>query len=142
MLLQDLFRDQGEVVTVGPDDTIAQATAKMKKENVGAVVVTDDGKVVGILTDRDVALAVVPGEATAESHVRDVMTKDVETIWDDQGVFNACQAFWCHKVRRLPVVDRSDRLVGLVAVDDLFAFLSRELFDLSKALEPALHEKV
>jgi CBS domain-containing protein len=142
MLLQDLFRDQREVVTVEPDETIAQATMKMKEEDVGAIVVTDGGRVAGIVTDRDVALAVVLNDASPETPVREIMTKNVKTIWADQGVFNATQYLAGHKVRRLPVVDHDDRLVGLVTADDLFAFLSRELFNVSKSLEPALHETV
>jgi CBS domain-containing protein len=143
MLLQDLFRDRKAVITVSPDDTVAQATRKMKEEDVGAVVVIEDEKVVGILTDRDVALTTVLDDASGDSPVRDVMTKKVETIWGDQGVFNATQYFANCKVRRLPVVEkRTNRLLGLVTVDDLFAFLSRELFNVSKALEPALHEQV
>jgi CBS domain-containing protein len=142
MLLQDLFRDQREVVTVAPDDTVSKATMKMKEQDVGAVVVTQGGRVVGILTDRDVALSVVLGEAKPKSPVRDIMTKNVKTIWADQGVFNASQYFSNHKVRRLPVVDRQNKLLGLVTLDDLFAFLSRELLNVSKALEPALHEQV
>jgi CBS domain-containing protein len=115
----------------------------MKEENVGAVVVTDeDERVVGILTDRDVALSVVLAEATSDAPVSDVMTKDVQTIWGDQGVFNATQYLSGHKVRRLPVVDRKNKLLGMVTMDDLVAFLSRELFNVSKALEPALHEMV
>ena len=142
MLLQDMFRDGREVVTAEPNDTIAQATLKMKEADVGAVIVTEEGKVVGILTDRDVALATVLGEASPESPVSEVMTKDVKTIWADQGVFNATQYLAGHRVRRLPVIDRKNRLVGLVTADDLFALLSRELFNVSQALEPALHETV
>lgn len=142
MLLQDLFREKKDVITVSPDDTIAQATMKMKEEDVGAVIVTEVEKVVGILTDRDVALSVVLGEASSQSPVRDVMTKKVKTIWGDQGVFNATQYFCNYKVRRLPVVDKKNNLLGLVTVDDLFGILSRELFNVSKALEPALHEQV
>ena len=142
MLLQDMFRDGREVVTAEPNDTIAQATLKMKEADVGAVIVTEEGKVVGILTDRDVALATVLGEASPQSLVSEVMTKDVKTIWADQGVFNATQYLAGHKVRRLPVIDRKNRLVGLVTADDLFALLSRELFNVSQALEPALHETV
>jgi CBS domain-containing protein len=143
MLLQELFRDRQNVITVSPDDTVAQATMKMKEEDVGAVVVIEEEKVVGILTDRDVALSTVLDDASGTTPVRDVMTKKVKTIWGDQGVFNATQYFANEKVRRLPVVEkRTNRLLGLVTVDDLFAFLSRELFNVSKALEPAIHQQV
>ncbi|MBI1904165.1 MAG: CBS domain-containing protein, partial [Planctomycetia bacterium] len=55
---------------------------------------------------------------------------------------NATQAMEGFKVRRLPVVDREDNLVGMVTADDLFALLAREIFNVSQALEPALQEKV
>jgi signal-transduction protein with cAMP-binding, CBS, and nucleotidyltransferase domain len=86
-----------------------------------AVVVTENGKVAGILTDRDIALKVTLGPATADSPVADVMTRDVVTIWDDQGVFNATQYLRGRKVRRLPIIERDGRLVGILAADDLFA---------------------
>jgi CBS-domain-containing membrane protein len=70
------------------------------------------------------------------------MTTKVVTIWEDQWVFNATQYLAGKKKRRLPVVDRHDRLVGLVTFDDLIAVLARELFNATQALEPVLHERV
>ena len=58
------------------------------------------------------------------------------------GVFNACQALSGYKVRRLPVVDRDEKLLGIVSVDDLVALLARELFNASQALEPSLSVKM
>jgi CBS domain-containing protein len=140
MNLRDMF--QKEVVTVEPNDTIAEAVRKMWYERVGAVVVVEDEKVAGIVTDRDVALSLAVNGVSAESPVSAIMTKNVVTIWDDQGVFNAAQYFVGRDFRRLPIVDRDDRLVGMVTTDDLFALLTRELFNVSKALEPALVEKM
>jgi CBS domain-containing protein len=91
MLLQDLFRDREEVVTVSPDDTVAHAAMRMKEEDVGAVVVLENERVVGILTDRDVALCTALDNVPADSPVRAVMTKNVRTIWGDEGIFNATQ---------------------------------------------------
>ena len=143
MLLQDLFRSEDELVTAGPEEPIREIVAKMDRQNVGAVVVVDaERKVIGIVTDRDVALALGTGEAAAETPVQEIMTRDVVTIWEDQGVFNATQYFSGKKIRRLPVIDRYDRLVGMVTLDDLTAALARELFNVSQALAPALHEQV
>lgn len=142
MLLQDMFRGEEEVVTVSPDESLHRAAELMKERNVGAVVVTQDGKVAGMLTDRDVALAAMLRDASRETPVKDVMQTNVQTIWGDEGVFNACQAFAGYKVRRLPVVDRDGKLVGIVSVDDLMAMLARELFNVSQALEPALSVKM
>ena len=145
MKLSELF--QSEVVTVELDETVRQATERMKNKNVGAVVVVHDGKVAGILTDRDVALKVVAGSATPESPVSDLMTKDVVTIWDDEGVFNATQYFSGRKYRRLPIIKREGtlgegKLVGILTSDDVIAILARELINVARALEPALGERV
>jgi CBS domain-containing protein len=142
MLLQDLFQSGEQVVTALPGDTIRQAVALMKGRNVGAVVVTKGKKVAGIVTDRDIALATGLGEATPETPLEGIMHKEVKSIWADQGVFNACQALAGYKLRRLPVIDRDENLVGLVAADDLVALLARELFNASKAIEPSLKVKM
>ena len=110
----------------------------MKHNNVGAVVVTDDEVVVGIVTDRDIAFKLALNEAKPGTPVNEIMTKDVITIWDDQGVFNATQEMLGHKIRRLPIIDRSNHLVGIVTSDDLLVLLARELFNVTKAIEPAL----
>jgi CBS domain-containing protein len=139
MNLGEQFRS--DVVTVGPDDTIQSAVWKMKDENVGAVVVLENRKVVGILTDRDVALKLGLSEAGLATPVSEVMTKDVLTIWEDQGIFNATQYLMGHQIRRLPIINRKNELVGMVTLDDLVALLAQELRNLSQAVAPALAEK-
>ncbi|HEV3005795.1 MAG TPA: CBS domain-containing protein [Pirellulales bacterium] len=139
MNLGEQFRS--EVVTVRPEDPIATAMRKMKEQNVGAVVVTERQKVVGILTDRDVALAVTLGDSSSATAVREVMTTDVITIWEDQGVYNATQYMQGHQIRRLPVINRDNELVGMVTLDDLVGLLASELYNVSKAVTPVLAEK-
>jgi CBS domain-containing protein len=139
MNLGEQFRS--EVVTVEPDETIQSAVWKMKDENVGAVVVRENRKVVGILTDRDVALKLGLGEAGLATPIRDVMTQEVLTIWEDQGIFNATQYLMGHQIRRLPIINRKNELVGMVTLDDLVALLAQELRNLSQAVAPALAEK-
>ncbi len=139
MNLGEQFRS--DVVTVGPADPVATAMRKMKQENVGAVVVTEGRKVVGILTDRDVALAVTLGDANAATAVGEVMTRDVITIWEDQGVYNATQYLQGHQIRRLPIINRDNELVGMVTLDDLVGLLAHELYNVSKAVTPVLAEK-
>ena len=140
MKLSELFRN--EVVTVGPEESVRVAVQKMRNRNVGAVVVVDSGKVVGIMTDRDVATKVIAGSQSADGPVSQVMTKQVLTIWDDQGIFNATQYLRGHKLRRLPIIDRKEHLVGMLTADDLFALLSRELLNVSESLEPAIGARV
>jgi CBS domain-containing protein len=139
MNLGEQFRSN--VVTVEPDETIQSAVWKMKDENVGAVVVLENRKVVGMLTDRDVALKLGLGDAGLATPVREVMTQDVLTIWEDQGIYNATQYLMGHQIRRLPIINRKNELVGMVTLDDLVALLAQELRNLSQAVAPALAEK-
>jgi CBS domain-containing protein len=140
MNLGEQFRSN--VVTIEPTDPISQAVWKMKDENVGAVVVVKDRKVVGILTDRDVALHLGLDTADSSTPVENIMTKNVKTIWEDQGVFNATQYMMGHHMRRLPIINRDDELVGMVTMDDIFALLAQELRNLSQAVSPSLADKV
>jgi CBS domain-containing protein len=115
----------------------------MAHENGGAIVVVDaERHVVGIVTDRDIALAVATQGVNPESEIDSIMTRSVVTIWEDQALFDATQYFWGHRLRRLPIIDREDRLVGMLSVDDLFGLLTRELFNAAHALEPALGERI
>jgi CBS domain-containing protein len=139
MNLGELFSSQ--VVTAAPDESIAAVLDKMDVHDIGAVVVVEGRKVVGIVTDRDIALTVGRGNVQADAPVCRVMTKDVLTIWEDQGVFNATQYLMGHKVRRLPIINHDDELVGMVTLDDLVALLGQEMANLGKALAPSLTQK-
>lgn len=139
MNLAELFRS--EVVTVSPNDTIAVAVSEMRDHNVGAVVIVRDRAVEGILTDRDVALALALGGVSAGAPVSEIMTRDVVTIWEDQGVFNATQYMQGHQVRRLPVINRDNELVGMVTLDDIVALLAGELRNVTGAITPVLSDK-
>jgi CBS domain-containing protein len=141
MKLSDLSAH--EPVTATATETIRAVAEKMQTENVGAVVIVDhDRRVAGIVTDRDIALATAVQEIPRDRPVGEIMHGHVVTIWEDEGVFNATQYFLGHRVRRLPVVDHQDRLQGVISVDDVFALLARELFNVARALEPALGDRV
>jgi CBS domain-containing protein len=122
-------------VTAGPKSSLAQVGTLMEKENVGAVVVTEGNRPVGIVTDRDLALAVCVRGTSPQDNVQKVMTCPVATISKDEGVFSATQQMMEHAVRRLPVVDENGALVGLVALDDLFLLLSRELQGMAEGIK-------
>ena len=139
MKLGEQFRR--EVATVQPEATLDQAGRVMSERNVGAVVVVEYGQPVGMVTDRDVALAVTVNGCGVETPVAEVMSKPVVSIREDQGIFNATQYMLGHQVRRLPVVDADDQLVGIVTLDDMLALLSREFSNVVKAVEPAIEER-
>lgn len=123
-----------EVVTAGPRDSLARVAKLMQERNVGTVVVAEGGRPVGIVTDRDLALAVCARGHSSDEHVQDVMTCPVSTMKHDEGVYNATQHMMELGVRRLPVVDDSGQLVGLVSLDDLLLLLSRELHNMAEGI--------
>jgi CBS domain-containing protein len=139
MNLGQQFRS--EVVTIEPAAPLAEAVSRMASQGVGAVVAVQGRRVAGILTDRDVALALGQGKATAQTPVKDVMTKDVVTIWEDQGIYDATQYFIGRGFRRLPIVNRDNELVGIVTFDDLVSLLAHELINVTRAVDRSLARK-
>ena len=107
-----------DVSSVSPGDTITKAASIMEQLNVGSVPVTDNKKVVGIITDRDIVLRGVAKGESANRKVSDVMSTDVKFATPDMDVHTAADIMAENQVRRLPVVD-SDTLIGIVAIGDL-----------------------
>jgi len=124
-----------KLVTAAPKDSLTKVANLMEQENVGVVVVTEDNRPVGIVTDRDLALAVCVRGTTPNERVQNVMTCPVSTISKDEGVYTATQQLMENAVRRLPVVDSNGDAVGLVSLDDLFLLLSRELQNMAEGIK-------
>jgi CBS domain-containing protein len=126
---------QTNVVSVKPDATVQFVAGLMKEKNIGCVVVTDNHRPVGIVTDRDIALRRAtlcdePETALIES----IMTRDPMIIRKDTGIFDAIQEMKTKGVRRMPIVDSGGRLVGLLTVDDLIRLLAREMADIARII--------
>jgi len=119
MLLKDVMTRGVECV--GPGDTIQAAARKMRDLDVGPVPVCGtDGKLAGMLTDRDIAVrAVADGRDSKTCEVQDVMTPEVVYCFDDQPVEEAEQVMKEKQIRRLLVLNRDKRLVGIVSLGDL-----------------------
>jgi signal-transduction protein with cAMP-binding, CBS, and nucleotidyltransferase domain len=124
-----------KLVTAAPKDSLTKVANLMEEENVGAVVVTEENRPVGIITDRDLALAVCVRGTSPKERVQNVMTCPVSTISKDEGVYNATQQFMENAVRRLPVVDANGDAVGLVSLDDLLLLLSGELQKMAEGIK-------
>jgi CBS domain-containing protein len=123
-----------KAITVDPQESLSKAVRLMEQENIGAVVVVEHDRPVGILTDRDVALAICLHGAKPFDAIQTRMTCPVDTIREDEGVYNATQKMMELAVRRLPVVDDTGRLVGIVSLDDLLSLLSRELRNVAEGV--------
>jgi CBS domain-containing protein len=110
------------VECVGPDDTLQEAALKMKDMGIGPLPVCDRLHIVGMLTDRDIAIrGVAAGRDPQSTKVRDVMTCEVIRCFEDEEVEEAERLMQSRQVRRILVVNRDERLVGIVSLGDLAA---------------------
>ena len=108
------------VECVGPDATLQEAARKMKDMDVGPLPVCDNDRLVGMVTDRDITVrATAEGEAPTDVRVRDVMTPEVIYCFEDALVGDAALLMQQKQVRRLVVLNRDKRLVGIVSLGDL-----------------------
>ena len=117
MKVSDLMTSQP--ATVGPDDPCAKAATLMREEDCGAIPVVKGGKLVGIVTDRDIAIrAVADGRDPKTTKVSEVMSADPVTVTPDTDADEARRLMADHQVRRLPVVE-DGRLLGIVVTAQL-----------------------
>jgi CBS domain-containing protein len=103
----------------GPDDTLRHAAQMMKECDCGVLPVADGDRLVGMITDRDIAVRGIADGKGPDTKVREVMTDEVMYCFDDDGIQQVCQNMAEIQVRRLPVVSRDKRLVGIVSLSDL-----------------------
>jgi CBS domain-containing protein len=105
---------------IAPDRTVQEAAELMKSLDVGPLPVCEDDRLTGMITDRDIVLrSVARGDDPTGAKVRDVMTPQIEYCFDDEEVEAAAGRMTANKVRRLPVLNRDKRLVGILSLGDI-----------------------
>jgi CBS domain-containing protein len=105
--------------SVGPTNTAAEAAQIMKAEDIGSLPIVEGDKLVGVITDRDLAIRIVAEGRDTDTTVGDIASKDVVTVDPEQSLEDAARLMAKHKVRRLPVVEEDGRLVGILAQADI-----------------------
>jgi CBS domain-containing protein len=108
-----------DVELASPTQTIRQAALLMGKNDCGALPVADKDSLVGMITDRDIAIRAVAAGKGPDTPVRDVMSEEVKYCFADDDLDEVAKNMADIKVRRLPVVDRNKRLVGIVSLGDV-----------------------
>jgi CBS domain-containing protein len=108
-----------DVRLAGPDDRISEAARTMAEIDAGSMPVGENDRLVGMITDRDIAIRAVGQDKSPDTPVRDVMTKEVLYCFDDENIEDVCRKLADQQVRRLPVINRDKRLVGILALADL-----------------------
>jgi CBS domain-containing protein len=109
-----------DVKVVGPEDKVTEIARRMAKEDTGVLPVSEDDRLVGMITDRDLAVRVLAaGKDPAQTKAREVMTADVKYCFEDEPLDHVAENMAEQRLRRLPVVNREKRLVGIVSLGDL-----------------------
>ncbi len=108
-----------DVRTIAPSATIREAAQIMAETDVGVLPVADNERLLGMLTDRDIAVRAVAAGRTPDTSVRDAMSPEIKYCFDDDEVDEVCENMADQQVRRLPVVNREKNLVGIVSLSDL-----------------------
>jgi len=127
---------------ISPESTVTMAAERMKLLNVGMLPICDRDRLVGSITDRDITIrATSHGANPNTTLVGDVMTKDIVYCFEDEDIEKAARQMEEHQIRRLPVLNRDKRLVGILSLGDLAVRTQREKLAgevLERVSEPAV----
>ena len=115
------------LVSVGPDETVQVAIARMLEENVGSVVVSEDGRLVGIFTERDLLRLAGNGSDFVGLRVGEVMTRRPVTVPQDTDVLEAARIMSERQIRHLPILD-GEHLLGVVGIREVLRALVERLW--------------
>ena len=114
----------GQVWSIAPDATVYDALVLMAREEIGALLVMDGARVVGVLSERDYARKIIlKARSSKETHVNEIMKSPPITISDDCSVSEAMRIMTEHRIRHLPVVDTSGALLGMISIGDLVKWI-------------------
>ena len=113
--------------TVSERDSLLQAARIMRDQDTGVVPVVDGRKIIGLVTDRDIVVrAIADGKDVSNVRVNEVMTKQVRTVNEDSSVDEVLNLMSGAEIRRVPVVNQSNELVGIVSIGDLASRTNRD----------------
>lgn len=117
MKIKDLMHDGVE--TLASNASIAAVAKMMKQKDIGSVAIQDGDQLVGIITDRDIVLAIADGRDFSKMTAQDVMSKDVVSCRDTDQIHDALQMMETSRIRRLPVLDHNKKIVGMIGLGDI-----------------------
>ena len=127
------------VVTIQPKQSVRDAALMMRDRHVGAVLVVDGDRPVGIVTDRDIVMrAIIENRDTNTTPVRDVMSGSLTVVGSDQKIDDAVIALRTAGIRRLPIVNAAGKAIGIVTLDDLVVLMAGELTLVAGAVQQNL----
>ncbi len=118
-ILELLKKREATVYSLNPNDTVLEALRRMADHNVGAMMVMDQGRLVGVLSERDYTRKIaLEGRSSKDTQVKDIMTADVMTVTSQARTRECMTLMSQKKFRHLPVVD-GDKVVGMISIRDI-----------------------
>jgi CBS domain-containing protein len=128
-----------EITSLPSTATVLDAAKYMTDMNVGSVIVVDNDKPSGILTDRDIVTRVLSQEKDPKTtKIRDIMTSPAVTISEDRDIIDVTRLMAERGIRRFPVVDANGKIIGVITLDDVLVFLGQEMQNIAAALKKEL----
>lgn len=126
--VRDILRIKGSsIFSVKPTTTIYEALELMMEKNIGALLVSDQGKLVGIFTERDYARKVVlKGKASKDTTIKQVMTENPVTVSPDSSIDDCMKLMTSRFIRHLPVLQPDNELAGMISIGDVVKFVIDE----------------
>ena len=116
------------VTWVGPETPISELARSMRDEGIGSIPVGENDKLIGMVTDRDIAIkALADGKDPAMMTARDVMSGPILYCRTEEDIDDAARLMEMHQVRRLPVIDENKRMVGMLSLGDIASATGAEL---------------
>lgn len=117
MLVREIM--SRDVDVLGPDVAIIEAARHMRDRDIGSIPVAENDRLIGMVTDRDIVVRWVANGDGAGGRVRDAMTEKVRYCYENEDIKHVARNMSAEEIRRLPVLDRNKRLVGIVSLGDI-----------------------
>jgi CBS domain-containing protein len=122
-----------DVRIASPSQKLREAAAEMEKNDIGVLPVGDNDRLVGMITDRDIAVRGISHGLGPDAAVRDVMSEEVRYCFEDEDIEDLAQSMADEQIRRLPVLNHDKRLVGIISLGDLALSQEAEAGELALA---------
>jgi CBS domain-containing protein len=134
-MLRDII--SATVATIPRDTSVREIGRQMEEQNIGTVVVTENQKPIGIITDRDIVLRCINnGRDIDRCIAADIMSDPIVTVRDTDGIYDCIRLMKEARVRRIPVVNATGSVIGIISYHDIIAILRQELTDLADIAKP------
>jgi len=131
-----------EITALPSTATVLDAAKFMTDMNVGSIIVTDNNRPRGLVTDRDVVAKVIAqGKDSRSIKIGEIMVSPVVTISEDKDIIDATQIMSAHGIRRLPVTGSNGKLAGVISLDDVLLVLGKEMQNIATTLKKELEKE-